>query len=182
MRKIMLIIALLLTFYTITIIIIDIVLIWRFKIHCEHFLKLAADAPTVELADKYLEKVVSYILKRNLTQGNTAYFIKTPENDLSLWSRQIFEAANLVRELTLKKKEGKEVTPLEESNVLMRIRQTILDEAGDRPIMTIPDYIHVYPNQHFFLFSELLGIIFAILAWVYFALKRGWILKRKDKL
>ena len=56
-----------------------------FEMHCDQYLKRAADANTVELAKANLAKALKYIENNNLTDGVVSVFLKQPKNDIGFW-------------------------------------------------------------------------------------------------
>ena len=49
------------------------------------YLKRAADANTVELAETQLRIAVDYIEQKNLTEGYTSIIYRTPDEDVGFW-------------------------------------------------------------------------------------------------
>lgn len=142
--------------------------IWfSFKGGCSDYLKLAGDAPTVERATEYLGKAVNYIETKGLTSGNSAYFIRTPRNDIGIWYNQIKGAHETVKALVDQKVVSPgSVSQLTEDNALMKIREVVLDEGSDGVEVTLPQHIYIFPNQVFFLLWYLLSLLFAVIFWL----------------
>lgn len=113
---------------------------YRFETAVEGRLQRAAKANTVEQAAAELGAAVTEIEARGLTAGNTGIFLQRPENDLGFWH------ANLKAALDELHKLPPGATPLEKTNVLMKLRETLLNhgEKGDR--VNAPDSVAVYPN------------------------------------
>lgn len=131
---------------------------------CVSYLSMAADANSVELAEKHLTTGIEYLEKNNLTQGNTKIFIYKPTADLGLWYENLKSAQAQLQELNCKE----ELTELEESNALMKLRETLLNSEGS---VTHPSMISFYPNHVSWLWSLILiwilwigSIVFGILA------------------
>lgn len=117
---------------------------WMFDIRCGDNIKRAADANKVETATAELEKVVAYMEANRLTSGNTAalQFLWTPPNrDVGFWYTNIKDALAELKALP------PTATPLERSNMLIKLRETLLDhgEKGDR--VTVPAGISVFPHN-----------------------------------
>lgn len=104
---------------------------------CINYLEMAADANSVDLANKHLSTAIEYLEKHDLTSGNTKIFIYRPTNDIGFWYENLKSAQTQLSELN--QKEG--LTELEESNALMKLRETLLDENA----VTHPDLISFYP-------------------------------------
>lgn len=104
------------------------------------YLKRSADANTVELAKENLSMAVEYLESKDLVKGNTSILFSVPENDLSFFYK------NLSGALSELKKINDKTSQTEKSNVLIKLRETILD-SGKETIVTLPDYIAYYPYQ-----------------------------------
>ncbi len=131
----------------------------NFDRNCEGYLKRAADANTVDLAAENLEVAVKYAEQNGLTSGFTSIVYSTPDEDMAFWYKNL--AASL-KELRAIKPE----TPqLERTNVLMKLRETLLDQ-DERTSVTVPSGISVYPNNGAYAFwgllSFILGCVFGV--------------------
>lgn len=114
-------------------------------------LNRAANANTVELATKELEKSVSYLEQNGITKGNTGVIFKTPQKDVGFW----FD--NLKASLNELKSVSPEASQLEKSNVLMKLRETLLDNGENGSKLAAPSGIIYFPNNGLWL-----------IAWIYF--------------
>ena len=110
----------------------------QFDANCGDYLKLAADANSIEMAEMHLTKAVSYLESNNLTSGHTKIFVYYPKNDIGLWYINLKVAQTQLQDM---KTAG--FTELEQSNMLMKLRETILDESG---VLTHPTGISMAPN------------------------------------
>ena len=132
--------------------------------NCVGYLNLAADANSVHLAEKHLTTAINYLEANHLTSGNTSIIVKHPSNDISIWYENLKSAQTQLRELQNKK----DLTDLEESNALMKLRESLTDNGE-----TIhPEMISFYPSHVSWLWSMfliwllwILAIIFGILAY-----------------
>lgn len=109
-----------------------------FDVNCINYFELAANANSAELAEKYLTKGIEYLEKENLTQGNTNFIFKYPTNDINIWYENLKSAQAQLQEL----KERKDLTELEETNSLMKLRETLVNEDG---AIIHPRMISFYP-------------------------------------
>jgi hypothetical protein len=111
----------------------------QFKQNVTGYLKRAADANTIDLAEKELSKVIHYLESNNLTTGYTSILWKTPDEDIDYWYRNLkasqLELQNLQSE-----------SALEKTNVLIKLRETLLD-VGKGTKVTVPKGLYVYPNN-----------------------------------
>ncbi len=115
-----------------------------FDIGCEGHLKRAADANTVELALAELDVALTYAEQKGLTSGTTAVILPTPAEDLGFWYTNLVASRDELRKL------GPEATALVRTNVLMKLRQSLLDKTQSGEKVTAPGDISLFPNQRFY--------------------------------
>jgi hypothetical protein len=108
--------------------------------NCISYFEMAADANSVELAEKHLTSGIKYLEENNLTEGNTKILIYRPTQDLGLWYENLKSAQTQLQELNSKE----DLTELEESNALMKLRETLLNSGGS---VTHPNMISFYPDH-----------------------------------
>ena len=111
----------------------------EFKQNVTGYLKRAADANTIELAEAELTKVIDYLEANNLTSGYTSILWKTPDEDIDYWYRNL--KASQIELQTLESESA-----LEKTNVLIKLRETLVD-VGESTKVTVPDDLSVYPNN-----------------------------------
>ena len=137
----------------------------NFDRNCEGYLKRAADSNTIDLAANNLKIALKYMEDNNLTSGFTSIFYRTPDEDIGFWYNNVkasFQELNNV---------SPESTQLERSNILMKLRETLLDQ-GQSTSVTAPNGISIYPtNTVFFLWGLLslfvfCGICLGICLWI----------------
>lgn len=115
-----------------------------FDINCGGHLKRAADANTIELAKSELKTSINYIEKHDLTNGVVSIFLKQPKNDMGFWYNNL--TASYMELNSVKS----DTSLLEKSNMLMKLRETLVDNGKDTTV-TIPNGISIYPfNAVFF--------------------------------
>lgn len=125
-------------------------------VNCIDFLELAADANSVDLAEKYLTKGIEYLEANNLTSGFTKIIVYKPTNDIGFWYENLKSAQTQLQELSQKE----DLTELEESNALMKLRETLLDSEGS---VTHPQMISYYPNGAFwFWYMALIWLLWGV--------------------
>lgn len=132
-----------------------------FNIEVTGHLKRAADANTVELAAKEMAAVVGYLEANSLTTGYTSVLYRTPDEDIAFWY------TNLKDSLTELRAVRPDATQLEKSNVLMKLRETLLDQGEKSAHVTRPDGISVYPNNVAYAFWGWVGLLLACAGCVY---------------
>jgi hypothetical protein len=127
----------------------------RFDWECGQFLKRAADCSTPAACVEELDKAVGYMEANGLTAGNSGVFFKTPECDIAFWYKNISGARSAARDACA---EG--ITSLERSNVLIRVRETLLDSGKE---ITLPPHASIYPNVLTMILCSVVGVIAVIL-------------------
>lgn len=132
----------------------------QFDSNCAQYLKRAADANTVERAKEELEKAISYAEKNNLTEGVVSIFLHQPKNDIGYWYKNVTEAYDELENLP------EDVTSLQKTNVLMKLRETLTDETESGVSVTIPDGISIYPGNVAYFWWGALSIIFCLGLWI----------------
>ena len=106
------------------------------------YLKLAADAPTVQKSYDFLNKALNYIEENDMTKGSAAIFIKKPSRDIGVWYGQIKGARDTLSEIIKKEDQASQ---LEKDNALMKVREVLTDDGGDGIRVTIPTGLVLYP-------------------------------------
>ncbi len=129
---------------------------------CEGRIKRAADANTIELATKEMKAVVAYAKANGLTEGYTSILYRTPDEDVEFWYRNL-EAS--LQELKIIKTDA---TQLEKSNVLIKLRETLLDH-GQSVKVTHPSGISVFPYNIAYAIWGWVSFLLAIVFWILFA-------------
>ncbi len=123
-----------------------------FKIDCADHLKRTADANTIKLATQEMNTVIHYLEENNLTQGYTSIAIKTPDEDIEFWYTNLKQALDELQRVK------PDATQLEKSNILMKLRETILDNN----IITLPRGISVSPHNKLLALAAILSLILMI--------------------
>lgn len=143
-------------------------------------LKQAADANNVPLARKKLGEVIEHLEDKGQTEGYTTVFIQRPANDLEYFYTNLKDAhADL---MTFPDEPSESATAeeiqkykLAESNQLMKLRETLLDDSGEGTTVTLPPHLAVFPNQVAWVVFGFWGtIIWAVIAGFGFAVKYDW--------
>ena len=116
-----------------------------FNQECGGYLSRAANANTVDLAKTELKRATDYLEQRDLTEGYTSVLWKTPDEDIGFWY------SNLKASLDELEATAPDATPLERSNVLMKLRETLMTSSSEGgSSVTVPDGISVYPSNTLF--------------------------------
>ena len=113
----------------------------NFNRYCEGFLKNAADSNSVDQAVERMAIAVKYIETHDLNEGFTSILWKAPNEDMGFWAKNLNDALVELQELS------PDSTPLEKSNLLMKLRETILDDTANGVSVTAPGGISIYPHN-----------------------------------
>lgn len=116
-----------------------------FDIHCTGHIKRAADANTVDMAKKELDEAIEYLVENDTTKGYTSILWKTPDADVGFWFDNLSSSRDELSKVT------PETSQLEKTNVLMKLRETLLDHEAKGDSVTIPGGMSVFPyNSAYF--------------------------------
>ncbi len=128
-----------------------------FNKNCGNYLELASNSANIPTAIANMNKAMSYLEANNLTSGYTSILYNTPDEDLGYWYNNLKQATS-----ELSKTDS--ATSLEQTNMLMRFRETLIEggEKGDNLI--IPQGISLYPNN----------LLYAFLGWGSFLILFGY--------
>ncbi len=109
---------------------------------CVGHLKRAADANTIELAQKELSTAISYLEENNMTEGYTSVIYKTPDEDVKFFYDNLVASQ---KELNDVMKNSDQLTT---TNTLMKLRETLTDTNSDgKTVVTRPDGLQYFPNN-----------------------------------
>ena len=139
----------------------------QFDANCKDYLKLSADANSVVLAEKHLTTAINYLEENNITSGQARFFVAYPKNDVSLWYDNLKTAQSQLQEMI----EIGDYAELEQSNMLMKLRETLLDENG---IVTTPMAIAFFPHGTLLLWiNSTIWILWVVcgIYWLYKAIE-----------
>ena len=123
----------------------------QFDQRCAGFLKQAADASSVELAERQLNLAIDYVERVGLTSGYTSVIYQTEDENIGFWYENLKVCQ---KELA----ETKGNSTLENTNVLMKLRESLTDNAEKGTRLTIPSGIYLYPNNAVFMVTNWISI------------------------
>ena len=132
----------------------------QFDQKCGGYLKQAADANSVELAERQLNLAIDYIEQHELTSGYTSVLWNTEDENIEYWYNNLKQCQ---KELAA----TKDNSTLENTNVLMKLRESLTDIDQNGTTLTIPYGISRYPNN---LLYGILNIISGIVFVLYFGI------------
>ena len=111
------------------------------KQNCTGYLKRAADANTIETAREELQKSIQYLEANNLTTGYTSVLWKTPDEDIEFWYKNLKASEKGLAEI------DSTASTLEKTNVLMKLRETLMDSGEKNDRVTVPKGLSLYPHN-----------------------------------
>ena len=120
---------------------------------CEGHLKRAADSNTIELAEKEIKTALKYLEQNNMTSGYTSILYQTPDEDITFWYSNLKQSLEELQKVTIN------TSQLERSNLLIKLRETLLDQGKDGANVTSPNGISRYPSNTLFAIWGWLSIL-----------------------
>ena len=136
----------------------------EFKQNCTGYLKQAADANTIELAIDRLDKAIEYVESKNWTDGYTSILWKTEDENIGFWYKNL-KASRIELEKALCS------TQMEQTNVLMKLRETLTESGEDGTYITYPCGLWKYPkNLEFAIFSWFINLLF-VGVWIFWLVR-----------
>lgn len=132
---------------------------YQFSIGCSGHLKRAADANTIQTAKVELRTALAYMQTNGLTKGYVSIFLKQPKNDLGFWHTNLSQALEELEIIP------DNTTQLEKSNVLMKLRETILDDAARGTVVTHPSFVSIHPHNATIFFLSLALCVVCFVSW-----------------
>ena len=130
---------------------------------CTGYLKRAADANTVETAKKQLEISLNYLESHNMTKGYTSIIYNTPDEDVSFFYNNLKASLDELNQVNAN------TSNLEKTNMLMKLRETIIDNGKTGDTLTLPNGLFRYPNNLLWLVLNIIGGFFLFVAFVSFS-------------
>ena len=131
------------------------------KQNCTGYLKRAADATTVETAKEELQKSIQYLEAHNLTKGYTSVMYKTPDEDIEFWYKNLKAGENELSRIP------DSASILEKTNLLMKLRETLMDSGEKNDTVTVPEGLSRFPDNAMWgaLIWLAVLILFGLLIW-----------------
>lgn len=137
-------------------------------------LKQAADANSVPLAKEKLEECIEWLDDNNLTKGSTHVFIKTPDCDLGFFYDNLVSARNDLEDFSNQPEGDPKTRYLAESNQLMKLRETLLDEDENGTHVTCPPHLATYPSQVFWWWLGIACLVWLAMVAIFGCSKNVW--------
>lgn len=126
---------------------------YQFNVGCTQHMARAAHANTIDLATKEMQIVATYMENHNLTSGIVSIFFHQPSNDVGFWYSNMKQSLEELQNIK------PDASQLERSNVLMKLRETLLQQGESGSSVIVPDGISIYPNNVAYFMWAILGLI-----------------------
>lgn len=115
-------------------------------------LKQAADSNGIPLAQEKLGESIKWMEANGYTEGSSHVWIKTPPCDIGFFYKNLVSAKEDLDKFppppSETDAEAQSSYDLAESNQLMKLRETLVDEGGESgPAVTCPPNMAEYPSQ-----------------------------------
>lgn len=131
----------------------------QFNQNCGGYLVRASHANTVELAEQQLGQAVAYMDSHDLKSGYTSVLWRTPDEDVGFWY------ANMTNSLAELRQIKPEASLLERSNVLIKLRESIIRHGDKGDSLIVPEGISVHPYNTPLAFLGVLSAVTICMCW-----------------
>lgn len=116
-----------------------------FNQQCEGYLENAAHASTVMMVPA-MDEAVGYLKSHGMTQGYTSIFWQTQDENVGYWYSNLVAARDDLNRIVQQK-----LSPLEESNVLIKLHEAIKVQGKEGSSVRVPQGLPIAPhNGEFF--------------------------------
>ena len=136
---------------------------------CTGYLKRAADSNKISRAITELEIALKYLEDNKMTEGYTSVIYRTPDEDVGFWYNNLKESLD-----NIKKIDTTNISQLEESNVLMKLSETILDTNDSGTAITCPNGLSRFPHNALYALLFWLLLSFAALFFLTVIYEENW--------
>jgi hypothetical protein len=136
----------------------------EFSQNCTGYLQQAADANTIELAIDRLDRAIEYVELNGWTDGYTSILWKTEDDNIGFWYENLKASRTELEEAL-------DASQMERTNVLMKLRETLVETDGDGTYITYPNGLWKYPHNMEFAMLYLVINILLFGAWIYYLIK-----------
>lgn len=115
------------------------------------YLKRAANASTITIANEELTKAINYLESNELTEGSTSVWWSMPAEDIGFWYKNLKAS-----QLELQSLNSDSV--LEKTNVLIKLRETLLNNSSKESV-TVPSGLSLFPHNMLWFFLTVFACI-----------------------
>ncbi len=126
-----------------------------FDINCGNRMGRASDANSITLAREEMEVVVKYLEDNQFTTGYTSVIYNTPDEDMGFFYKNMKSA---LEELISIKETA---SPMEKSNLLMKLRESLTHHGEKGSSITVPSGISFAPHNVAFAIWGIISLIIA---------------------
>jgi hypothetical protein len=126
----------------------------QFGLNCEDYISQAASSPDPAIAVQRLDAAIAYAERNGMTAGNTGVLFNYPTNDIGFWYRRMVDSRAILSALP------KNDAPLEISNTMMRVRETLVHTSG---AIAEPKGIGISPHNVAFAWWGWLSFMLALI-------------------
>lgn len=136
--------------------------------HYLGYLKRAADANSIDLAKQELGKAITEIEKQGLTSGFTSVLYNTPSEDVGFWYKNLKTSLKDLEDLPA-------ASPsFEKSNMLLKLRETLLDGGEHGEDITYPKAVYLHPYNVFVAWFGIVSCITLLISFFITGNRAGW--------
>lgn len=129
----------------------------QFGLQCEDYISQAASSPDPKVAAEKLDAAIGYAERNGMTAGNTGVLFTYPTNDIGFWYRRMVDSRAILKALPPTD------APLEISNTMMRVRETLVAGGKDGESVVVPEGISISPHNVAFAWWGWLSFLGAML-------------------
>jgi hypothetical protein len=135
----------------------------KFDQNCKGYLKRAANASTIELAEKELGTALKFLESQSLTSGSTHTFYFTPACEIDFWYQNLKAAQQDLQTFPT------DADLLTRSNQLMKLREAIVDSDEDGPEVVVPPGLELLPWHHAVRWSVVASLVGGLVSFLMLA-------------
>lgn len=136
----------------------------EFGIECGDYIVQAASSPNPAIAADKISAALAYADAHGMTSDNTGIIFSYPTYDVGFWHQRLVDSRMILNQLQPND------SPLETSNTMIRVHETLVHGGKEGETEEAPDGISVFPHNVAFAvwgwtssFAILLGFGLAIL-------------------
>lgn len=132
----------------------------QFKQDCSGYLKRAADANTIEIAQQELNKSILYLESNDITDGYTSVIYRTPDEDIAFFYQNLKACQKELNDV-----KGS-TDQMATTNTLMKLRETLTDDGEKGISITYPDGLCFYPNNLLWGSGVFISLLMLFIGWI----------------
>lgn len=137
-----------------------------FNKECGGYLELAANANSIDLAKSNLDKAIQYLERNQLTTGYTSIVYNTPDENVTYWYANLKACQH-----ELDKYSVHPGTTLEETNLLMKLRESLTESSEKGQSIIVPQGMSIFPNNTQALIIVLFSLFGIFISIIYYNVK-----------